>query len=294
LQHLIAVVERGSIRAASRHLEVAQPVITRSIQDLERELKVVLFERGKKGITLTAMGQVFLRRATLATEELRRAQDELDQLRGETNGSLVVGLSMATQITLMPEALRQFRLRYPKVVLDVIDSVFPRIASSLREGTTDFYIGPVVDEVPAELEIEKLLDVQRAVFCRRGHPLANSRSLVDLIDAEWMTASITVKAEDEIGPLFVQHGLPKPKLVMHAHAGLTYMLTLANTDLLVVLPQIWTQFPLWDQLFQTIAVREILPSRSLCIVKRSGLPHTPAAEYLCAMFRRAASYKDAR
>jgi LysR family transcriptional regulator, regulator of abg operon len=290
LQHLVTVVERGSIRAASRHLGVAQPVITRSIQELERELQVVLFERGKKGVTLTPLGAVFLRRVTMATGELRRAQDELDQLRGEARGSLVLGLSMVTQITLLPEAMRRFRIRYPDVTLNVIDSVFPGIEASLKDGSTDFYMGPVMDDVPAELEVEKVLDTRRVIFCRKGHPLANARSLNELVRAEWITSSVTAKAEDEIGPIFKQHGLPKPRLVMQAHSGLTYMLALANSDFLIMLPHRWTQFPLWDQLFQTITIREELPTRPICIVRRTGLPLVPAAEYFCDMFRRVAGY----
>ncbi|MBI2726508.1 MAG: LysR family transcriptional regulator [Polaromonas sp.] len=288
LQNLITVVERGSIRAAARHLDVAQPVITRSIQDLERELKVVLFERGKKGVVLTPLGKIFLRRVTMATGELRRAQEELDQLRGETSGNLVIGLSMITQITLMPSALRQFRLRYPEVSLDVIDTVFPGIESSLKEGTTDFYVGPVVENVPSELEVEQIFSTQRVIFCRKGHPLAHAKSLSDLVDAEWITASVTTKAQDEIGPLFTQHGLPPPKLVMQAHSGLTYMTALANSDLLIMLPEMWNRLPIWSSMFQAIEVSEALPERPICIVQRTGLPLIPAAEYFCDMFRRAA------
>lgn len=292
LQYLVAIVECGGIRAASRRLGVAQPLISRSIQDLERELKVVLFERAKKGVILTPLGRVFLNRVVRATGELRRAQDELDQLRGETRGSLAVALSMVTQITLMPEALQQFRMRYPNVTLNIIDSVFPGIVSSLKDGTTDFYIGPVGEDVPAELSVQEILLPKRLIFCRKGHPLAKAKSLEELVGAEWMTSSITAKVEDEIGPIFLRYGLPQPKLVLHAHAGLTYLLTLANSDLLMALPHPWTKFPLWDQLFETIEVKEELPTRPICIVRRTGLPLTPAAEYLCDMFRRAAGYLE--
>lgn len=290
LYYFAAIAECGSIRAASRQLGVAQPVISRSIQDLERELKVVLFERSKKGVALTGAGRVFLTRVTRATGELRRAQDELDQLRGETRGSLAVGLSMVTQITLMSEALQQFRLRYPGVTVEIIDSVFPRIVASLVDGSTDFYIGPVVDHVPAELNVQTVLTPKRLVFCRKGHPLAASGSLSDLVDAEWMTSSITARVEDEIGPIFLKYGLPQPKLVVHAHAGLTYILALASSDLLMALPDLWTRFPLWGQLFETIEIREDLPTRPICLVHNISLPLTPAAEYLCDMFRRAAGY----
>lgn len=288
LQNLMSVVELGSIRAAARHLNVAQPVITRSIQDLEKELKVVLFERSKKGVTLTPMGQVFLRRAAMATGELRRAQEELDQLRGETHGSLAIGMSMAPQIALLPNAMRQFRLRYPNVKLDIIDTVFPAVEPSLRDGTVDFYIGPVPEKVSAELGTEKVFETQRVIVCRKGHPLANATSLRELVSAEWITTSVTHKAEEEIGPLFAGYGLPHPKMVMQAHSALTYVMALADSDLMMMLPASWTKIPMWANSFRTIVVREEFASRDICIVQRLGLPLTPAAEYFCDMLRREA------
>ena len=288
LQNLMVVVERGSIRAAARHLNVAQPVITRSIQDLERELKTVLFERGKKGVSLTPAGQVFLRRVTLATGELRRAQDELDQLRGATHGSLTIGLSMVPQITVLPKALRQFRLRYPDVTLDIIDTVLPGIEASLKDGTVDFYVGPVPETVSIGLGVERIFDTRRVIFGRKGHPLTDSTSLRDLVNAEWITTSVTHKAEEEIGPLFALYGLPPPRLVMQAHSALTYAMALSNSDLLMMLPDKWDKLPMWRDNFQVIAVSETFPTRPICIVQRTGLPLTPAAEYFCDMVRREA------
>ena len=288
LQNLLTVVERGSIRAAARHLNVAQPVLTRSIQELEHELKVVLFERGKKGVTLTPIGKVFLRRVAMATGELRRAREEVDQLRGETHGSLALGLSVVPQIALLPNALRQFRLRYPDVTLDIIDTVFPGIEASLKDGTVDFYIGPVPEQLPGELGAELLTETERVIFGRKGHPLAHCTSLRDLVDAEWLTTSVTHKADEEIGPLFSHYGLPAPRLVVQAHSALTYVMVLAHSDLLMILPKTWTLLPVWGDVLQRITVHESFPARPICIVRRIGLSLTPAAEYFCDMVRRQA------
>jgi DNA-binding transcriptional LysR family regulator len=45
MRDVVAIAERGSLRAAARHLRLAQPALTRSVQELERELGVPLFER---------------------------------------------------------------------------------------------------------------------------------------------------------------------------------------------------------------------------------------------------------
>ena len=93
LRDFLAVAERGSLRAAARQLGNTQPAISRSIQELERELGLALFERRSTGVTLTPMGEVFLRRASAVNNELQRATDELNQMRGAVNGRLTVAMS---------------------------------------------------------------------------------------------------------------------------------------------------------------------------------------------------------
>ena len=69
LQHLVAIVEHGSLRAASRRLAVPQPALTRSIRALERELGASLFLRETTGMVLTPIGQRFHARASAIVHE---------------------------------------------------------------------------------------------------------------------------------------------------------------------------------------------------------------------------------
>lgn len=292
LRDFLAVAERGSLRAASRQLGSAQPAISRSIQELEKELGVVLFERHPSGVRLTPMGEVFLRRASTVRNELRLAQEELDQLRGETHGRLTVALSSASHIALLPNALRPFRERYPNVTMNIIDAVYPNVETDLKESRVDCYFGPVPEEGSPDLLVEKLFDNTRLIVGRKGHPLAQARSLRDLVNAEWITTSITHIAEEELGPLFASNGLPAPKLVMQAHSTLTFLVALVYSDLLMMLPVQWTQSPLLRHLVEPIHVSELLPAPPLCLVRRIGLPLTPATEYFCDMMRRAVLHRE--
>src|ERR1700722_16720488 len=105
---MIAIVEHGSLRAAARRLEVPQPALTRSVRALERELGVVLFERAARGMTLTAPGRLFHRRACAIVSEMRRARDELAQNAGDDHGEVVAGLSIMPHVGLLPRALPVF------------------------------------------------------------------------------------------------------------------------------------------------------------------------------------------
>ncbi|HSV84830.1 MAG TPA: LysR substrate-binding domain-containing protein [Ramlibacter sp.] len=285
LRDFLAVAERGSLRAAARQLGSAQAALSHSIQELEKELGVVLFERGSQGVTLTPMGQVFLRRATAVFEELRRAREELEQLRGGAQGSLAIAMSSVPHLAIYPGALRPFRQRYPDVRLDVMDALYPRVEGNLLDGSLDFYVGPVPMQTAAGLAVEQLFDNARVIVGRKGHPLAGARSLRDLVGAEWLASSVTYKAEEELGPLFAQHGLPPPKIVMRSHSTLTFLTTMVYSDLLMVMPVQWTQSPLFSMV-QQIPIQERLPAPPICVVTRSGMPLTPAGEYFLDMLRR--------
>jgi LysR family transcriptional regulator of abg operon len=277
LRDFLAVAERLSVRAAARQLGLAQPAMTRSIQELAKELGVVLFERRAKGVVLTPMGEVFLRRAKAVRSELERAQDELDQMRGETQGRIRMCLSRVAHMALLPNALGPFRKRFPDVTLEVLDAVLPQVENELKDGTIDVYFGPTYGEISTELVAEKLFGNQRIVLGRKGHPLADAQSLRDLTGAEWATSSITHKAEDELSPVFQRYGLPPPKIVVQAHSALTFFFTVASSDLLMMLPIQWCQAPLFRDALQRIHVAEPLYAPPICIVKRTGRPRNISA-----------------
>ena len=291
LRDVLAVADRGSLRAAARHLGLAQPALTRSVNLLERELGVTLFDRQAKGMQLTTMGEHFVRRARAIHSEIKRAREELDQLRGDTRGSISVCMSSLPHIALLPYAMGPFRERFPHIHIDVIEGVFPMVESALRDGTVDCYVGPLRSQPEVEdLVVERLFDVTRVILGRRNHPLANATSLRELVGAEWVTTSITRKAEDELAPLFAQHDLPTPRIVMQAHSALTSIVSVAFSDLLTLLPVQWTEFSITREALQKINLVAPLPVLPLCIVRRAGLPLTPAAEYFCDMLRRAAGH----
>jgi LysR family transcriptional regulator, regulator of abg operon len=98
LQHLrdiVAISQNGSIRNAARRLGTVQPALTRSLSELERELGAPLFERHAKGMP-TFLGEAFVKRATAILNDVRRATEEIEQLKGNPVGVVTIGLSIAS------------------------------------------------------------------------------------------------------------------------------------------------------------------------------------------------------
>lgn len=292
LRDFVTVAERGSLRAAARQLGVSQPTITRSIQELEKELGVALLERQAKGVRLTAMGDMFFRRSKAIRTEVARAEEEIHQARGALHGHIAVCLSPVAHMALLPNTIRPFRQRYPEVSVRLIDSLLPGVENQLIDGTIDCYVGPDFDGVSGELSVEKLFETTRVVLGRKGHPLAHAASVSELADAEWMTASSTPRAQEELLPLLAKYGLPPPKVVFEAQSALSFLTTMTSSDLLMLLPIQWAQVPLFRDSLQRIEIVEPLPAQAISIVQRTRLPLTPAAEYFCDMLRRASLHVD--
>jgi LysR family transcriptional regulator, regulator of abg operon len=290
---VVAIAEQGSLRAAARHLGVAQPSLTRSLSDLERELGAPLFQRRSKGMVITTLGGAFVKRATAILNDVRRAKDEFEQLRGNIIGSVTIGLSIAAHLWFLPKVLRPFRKQFPMVHLHVIEGFYPTLEQGLQDGSVDFYVGPDPGlALPPGIHKQALVPGRRAVLCRLKHPLTKATSLKELVGAEWITTSITPKAENEIGDLFKLHGLPEPRLALRSQSALTLLTCLANSDLLAMAPAYWTESPLADRILTTIKVEEELSAPHIIVVTRSDVPLAPAAEFLLDLVKRTAGYLD--
>lgn len=176
LRDIVAIAERGSLRAAARHLAVAQPALTRSVRELERELGAALFERRTRGMILTPMGSAFVRRARSILGEMRRAREEVEQLHGGTRGKVVAGLSLAAHVALFPKALSRFYARYPQVQLHIIDGAYPGLEAGVKDGSVDFYVGPEPAAPLPPISIRKSCSTTHASFLREAATRSRGRS----------------------------------------------------------------------------------------------------------------------
>lgn len=289
LRDFVAVAENGSLREASRTLRVAQPAITRSIQELEHSLGAQLFIREAKGVRLTSVGELFFGRAMSILSDVRRAREAVHQQQDGFAGELVVGASIAGHLGLLGPVLPAFRRRYPGVRLKVIEGLLSTLETNLRTGVVDIFIGPVVRQFrPADLQVVKLFDNKRVVIGRRNHPLANARSLRDLAGAEWVTTSITHQAADELAQVFAEYGLPEPRVAAQCQSALSILTVLTNTELLAMLPIQWIESQFLGERLGRIQLDDEFDAPPIMLVHRSGIGLTPAGKYLMHLVLKAA------
>ena len=281
LRNILAIADQGSMRAAARKLDLAQPALSRSIQELEHELGAQLFERRVRGMVLTTVGVAFVERAKSIMTEIRKTREEAEQLSGGTGGTVTVAFSIVAHMAIAPRIFRPFRNRYPNAQLRIIEGLYTTVESRIKDGEIDFYVGAATEgKLAPDLVSEKLFDAERQIFCRRGHPRAGAKSIKELADADWMTTSITHNAETELADLFTRHRLPLPRHIVRTQSALTFMITLAHSDCVAMLPVQWASFAFTAEQFVVIDIKDLPPAPPVVVIQRSGLPLTPAAEYL--------------
>jgi LysR family transcriptional regulator of abg operon len=288
LRDVLAVAEFGSLRAAGRHLGIPQPLITRSIRELEHELAVSLFERHARGVRLTDIGKAFVHRAMIVESELQRARDEVAQLKGMNIGQVSIALSAASVIAILPAALPSFHKRYPDALLKINEALFQAVEQEVLDGRIDFYVGPYDRSNPSsQLSVEQLFDNQRVIVARRGHPLLNAKSIADLAEARWIRPTLSVRSSEADFESYLRDmGIDRPRIVMHTRSSLATLVAVMTSDLLTVLPQQWLEFGPTAQGLDTSNLIGPMVAAPICIVRRSDLPLTPMAEYLSDLIRR--------
>jgi DNA-binding transcriptional LysR family regulator len=109
------VCEEGSFSRAGEALFLSQPTVSAHVIALERELETRLLDRTGRTVLPTPAGEILYRRAAQAFARLDEARAEIDALAGELTGDLLLGGSPSPARYFLPQAIKHFLLRHPKV-----------------------------------------------------------------------------------------------------------------------------------------------------------------------------------
>jgi DNA-binding transcriptional LysR family regulator len=155
LRYFKAVAEELNFTRAATRLRVAQSAVSSQIQDLEHELGVLLLERSRRRVRLTAAGQAFVE----ATERILRSVEEASRQarrigHGEY-GTLAVGFIGSQSHEWMPRVLKRFRAKYPEVEVTLTEIHPSQQLEALLARTLDVgLVGPIAKKPPSGLCLE--------------------------------------------------------------------------------------------------------------------------------------------
>jgi DNA-binding transcriptional LysR family regulator len=162
-------------RAADR-LCIAQPALSRQIQQLESELNVVLFRRTRRRVEITECGEVFLERTRRMLADLDRTVSDVRNLEKGVPGHLTFSFVQSASYVLLPAILKIFRLQFPDVELNLLDLSTAQQLDALSRNQADIaLLHPWRHDL--RIEYKRLLVESFVVACPDTHPLAGKRNI---------------------------------------------------------------------------------------------------------------------
>ena len=178
MRYFLAVGEALNFTKAAARLRVAQPALSRQIQDLEDEIGVDLLRRSSRGVTLTAEGKLFLKEVR---ELLKHADESIERVRALARGEygeLHIGYAPVPSTEILPPTLAAFQKAVPRVKVLLHDLSSDELIAGLRNGTLELAIMvEPIGEQTVGIEFEVLRTEGLCVAMSAAHPLARLKSI---------------------------------------------------------------------------------------------------------------------
>ena len=235
LRYFVAVGEEQHYGRASARLRVAQPALSRQIQDLEEEVGFKLFDRLPRGVKLSAAGKLFLDDARRILQEVSEAAARAARVARGQSGTLRVGFAEnASWRGVVPDSFRQLREQQPDAELQLKPAASLEQIEAIRSGRLD---AGFLNFMPkADPELDQLLvathHVELAVPKR--HPLRKLKKvrLRDLTDSlfVWFPRWPNPAFYDRMMLACYRGGLKSPHIVQEGFNEAT-ILSLVSTGL---------------------------------------------------------------
>ncbi len=184
LRHATCLAEEGNYARASARLNITQPALSRSIQALEAEVGLRLFDRSRSGVTPTAAGELLIGEATRLLHDQQSLERQLVDMRTGELGDVAVGFGPLAGSIIMPPLLIDLATNHPRLTVKTEVLAADLLLEHLESRRLDFFVAVdgLVRPSPL-LTIAPLGSLPVALMVRRDHPLAN-RADVTLADMQ--------------------------------------------------------------------------------------------------------------
>jgi LysR family transcriptional regulator, low CO2-responsive transcriptional regulator len=213
LEIFATVARVGSFSAAAEQLLMTQPAVSQHIHDLEASLGTRLFERGRRGVTLTPAGSTLSQYADAIFKLVAEAENAVTNVEQLAAGQLSVGATPGVSGYLLPEAIQEFHARFPKLNVLVQTDTTPHIVAGLQAGSLQ--LGLVEGELngydasSGKLVVHELQVVDQLVVVGSRHPWwgRSEVSLTELTGQTLVTRQRTSQSRIWLDGILQQHAL---------------------------------------------------------------------------------------
>jgi DNA-binding transcriptional LysR family regulator len=282
LQAFLLVAETGSFSQAAERLHLTQPAVSKRVALLEAQLKVGLFDRIGRNVSLTEAGRALLPHAKRVQQELRQAMQSVRDLAGEVGGELRLATSHHIGLHRLPPVLSFFSETYPAVHIDIDFLDSEQAYEMINQGTTELAVVTLAPVAPHSMVTRPLWRDPLDFMVHPGHELARRKrlELTELSEHPAILPGLNTYTGQIIKRLFDQR-----ELTLQVSMATNYLETIR---MMASVGLGWTLLPhsMLDPSLVRLDVGDARPERTLgCVYHRGRSLSRAAAAFIETLVR---------
>lgn len=285
LRYFVAVASDGNFNRAAERLHIAQPPLSRAIQQLEAQVGTTLLDRSVRPLRLTPVGKLLYEQAMQILARMEDLESMIKSAAESKRRRLIIGFVASTIYARLPELIREFRKTAPDIELVMVESTTLDQIAALKEGRIDVGFGRIRFNDPAVRRIVLRNERLVAAFPMH-HPLADEDSpisLRDLADEPQILYPRMPRPSyaDQVISLFRDNGV-EPKVVHEARELQIAIGLVAAEEGMAIVPESVRRARSHD-----VAFRDLLePATSPIIMSHRPGDHSAELELMAAIIAR--------
>ena len=262
LRYFLAVAAERNFSRAAERLNMAQPPLSRQIQQLEQTVGVRLFDRDSRPMALTDAGRLFYEQAIQVTRRMDEMTETMRSFVNSNRPRFIVGFVPSVLYARLPDIIRGFRRAAPDVDLRLSEMMSIEQIAALKEGRIDVGFGRVRFDDPA-VEREVLREERLVVALPFGHRLLAGERSIDIADLSNETVIVYPREPrpsyaDQVLSLLNDHGVV-PSTVQEVRELQTALGLVAAEDGVCIVPSAVHMMGRRDIIFRELAQRAVSP-----------------------------------
>lgn len=284
------VAKCRSITQAATLLLSNQPNVTRTIKKLERELDCMLFVRSRQGVQLTPEGKKLFEHIRIAFEHIEAGEEEIALKKTMQRGIVTIGASELALHCLLLPILKEYRQLYPSVRIRVSNHSTHQAMDALKNGLVDIAVVTTPLDMTDTLRSMPIKSIQEVAVCGTAFSAIGEKELTlsELAEYPLICLGEQTKTFDFYSGFFKRNGVVFSPSVEAATADQIMPLVMHDLGIGFVPTSFLSNVKEADPI-HVLHLKEPIPPRSVCLVKRTGTSLSIAAKKLEEMIQQARS-----
>jgi len=294
LHHLVLLAEELNFSRAAERACLSQTAFSRSIQTLEAEFGMRLFDRATRSVQPTTVGRSVIERAKELLGRARDMAQEVDYLANAEGGTLSFGASLFAVDTVLPGVLPQFKQDRPGLRIDLEVSQWAVLLQQLESESIEFFVaypGPTTND--HRFKVNMLAQRSASLYCRAEHPLVKAPAPEprpdQVPDFPWALVQIDNLIEVQLRQLFAVKSDRELPIKLRCDNQALLLESVLNSDAILFTWEAWLKRKLAMGSIVDLGARlqPAIPTQarqlSVGIVQLAGRTLSPAARKLISL-----------